>query len=51
MIDGHVSIHVYSIQPAIPKDPAEIWSAEYVQSEELFRQPPELDNCLRDNRY
>ncbi|MCO5596460.1 hypothetical protein L7F22_050523 [Adiantum nelumboides] len=51
MLDGHVSIHIYSIQPCIPKDPAELWSAEYVQSEELFKQPSELNNCLRDNRY
>lgn len=51
MLDGHVSSHVYSIQPCIPKDPAELWSAEYVQSEELFKQPPELNNCLRDNRF
>ncbi|KAI5073790.1 hypothetical protein GOP47_0011803 [Adiantum capillus-veneris] len=51
MLNGHVSIHVYSIQPCIPKDPAELWSAEYVQSEELFKQPSELNNCLRDNRF
>ena len=50
MINGHVSVHVYSVQPCIPKDPAELWSAEYVQSEELFKQPAEIDNCLRDNR-
>lgn len=51
MLDGHISIHVYSIQPCIPKDPAELWSAEYVQSEELFKQSCELNNCLRDNRF
>lgn len=51
MLDGHISIHVYSIQPCIPKDPAQLWSAEYVQSEELFKQPSELINCLRDNRF
>ncbi|KAH7443427.1 hypothetical protein KP509_02G033900 [Ceratopteris richardii] len=51
MLEGHISIHIYSIQPSLPKDPAALWSAEYVQSEELFRQPSDLDNCLRDNRF
>ena len=50
MLDGHVSVHVYSIQPSIPTDPAELWAAEYTQSHELFNQDPELNNCLRDNR-
>lgn len=50
-LEGHVSSHVYSVQPCIPKDSAELWSAEYVQSEELFNQPPEINNCLRDNRF
>lgn len=50
-LDGHISTHVYSIQPCIPKDPAELWSAEYVQSEELFKEPSDQNNCLRDNRF
>ncbi|KAI8552416.1 hypothetical protein RHMOL_Rhmol06G0265300 [Rhododendron molle] len=48
--DGSCSVHVYSVQACIPKDPAALWNAEYVQAEELFRQPPATDNCLRDNR-
>ncbi|KAG5546055.1 hypothetical protein RHGRI_018281 [Rhododendron griersonianum] len=48
--DGSCSVHVYSVQACIPKDPAALWNAEYVQAEELFRQPPTTDNCLRDNR-
>ncbi|XP_015578067.2 uncharacterized protein LOC8288260 isoform X1 [Ricinus communis] len=49
--DGNCSIHVYSVQPAIPKDPAALWNDEFVQAEELFRQPNVADNCLRDNRF
>ena len=49
--DGNCSVHVYSVQACIPKDPAALWNAEFVQAEELFRQPPTMDNCLRDNRY
>lgn len=48
--DGSASQHVYSVQPCLPKDPAQLFSAEYVQSQELFLQPPGVDNCLRDNR-
>ncbi|CAK9151726.1 unnamed protein product [Ilex paraguariensis] len=49
--DGNCSVHVYSVQACIPKDPAAIWNTEFVQAEELFKQPPTVDNCLRDNRF
>ncbi|XP_012074562.1 uncharacterized protein LOC105636001 isoform X2 [Jatropha curcas] len=49
--DGNCSIHVYSVQAAIPKDAAALWNDEFVQAEELFRQPFAADNCLRDNRF
>lgn len=45
------SSHVYSVQPSIPKDPAALWTPDFVQAEELFNRPPEEENCLRDNRY
>lgn len=45
------SVQVYSVQVCIPKDPASLWNAEFVQAEELFKQPPNIVNCLRDNRY
>lgn len=48
--DGNCSVQVYSVQACIPKDPAAIWNAEYIQAEELFKQPIAVDNCLRDNR-
>nr|GME15744.1 DNA polymerase delta subunit 3-like isoform X2 [Ipomoea batatas] len=44
------SIQVYSVQACIPKDPAALWNAEFVQAEELFKQPP-VDNCFWDNRF
>ncbi|XP_058773782.1 uncharacterized protein LOC131647995 [Vicia villosa] len=49
--DGHCSVQVYSVQASIPKDPAVLWNAEFIQAEELFKQPPSVDNCLRDNRF
>ncbi|XP_050220139.1 uncharacterized protein LOC126670449 [Mercurialis annua] len=49
--DGNCSIHVYSVQAAIPKDPAALWNDEFVQAEELFKQPSVVENCLRDNRF
>jgi len=49
--DEPVSQHVYSVQPCLPKDPAQLFSAEYVQAQELFMQPRDVENCLRDNRY
>lgn len=49
--DGTCSIQVYSVQASIPKDPAALWNAEFVQAEELFKQPFTVDNCLRDNRF
>nr|KYP51331.1 DNA polymerase delta subunit 3 [Cajanus cajan] len=42
---------VYSVQASIPKDPAVLWNAEFIQAEELFKQPSSVDNCLRDNRF
>ncbi|KAF3774666.1 DNA polymerase delta subunit 3 [Nymphaea thermarum] len=45
------SIQVYSVQASIPKDPAALVSAEYVQAEELFGQSLTNENCLWDNRY
>lgn len=48
---GTFSIQVYSVQACIPKETAVIWNSEFVQAEELFNQPPTLENCLRDNRY
>ncbi|XP_024008316.1 uncharacterized protein LOC18008070 isoform X2 [Eutrema salsugineum] len=49
--NGTYSVHIYSVQASIPMDPAAIWNAEFVQAEELFRQPSATDNCLRDNRF
>lgn len=49
--DGNCSVQVYSVQACIPKDPAALWNAEFVQAEELFKQPLNVDNCLRDNRF
>ncbi|PON98491.1 DNA polymerase subunit Cdc [Trema orientale] len=49
--DGSCSVQVYSVQACIPKDPAVLWNAEFVQAEELFKQPSTVDNCLRDNRF
>ncbi|KAF3620891.1 Gamma-glutamyl hydrolase 1 isoform 1 [Capsicum annuum] len=45
------SVQVYSVQSCIPKDPVALWNAEFVQAEELLRQPPSVDNCLLDNRF
>ncbi|CAJ2659596.1 unnamed protein product [Trifolium pratense] len=49
--DGNCSVQVYSVQPSIPKDPAVLWNAEFIQAEELSKQPSSVDNCLRDNRF
>ncbi|ESW21557.1 hypothetical protein PHAVU_005G080800 [Phaseolus vulgaris] len=49
--DGDCSVQVYSVQASIPKDPASLWDAEFIQAEELFKQPSSVDNCLRDNRF
>ncbi|OMO92528.1 DNA polymerase subunit Cdc27 [Corchorus olitorius] len=48
--DDNCRVHVYSVQASIPKDPPGLWSAEFIQAEELFKQPATVDNCLRDNR-
>ncbi|PUZ58576.1 hypothetical protein GQ55_5G520000 [Panicum hallii var. hallii] len=45
------SVQVYSIQASIPKDTAVLWNPEFVQAEELFNQPFDEENCLRDNRF
>jgi DNA polymerase delta subunit 3 len=50
-LHGSPSSHVYSVQPCLPKDPAQLFAAEFVQAQELFKQPSDVDNCLRDNRY
>ncbi|KAI6687179.1 hypothetical protein NL676_024007 [Syzygium grande] len=49
--DSKCSVQVYSVQACIPKDPAALWNAEFVQAEELFGQDATTDNCLRDNRF
>ncbi|XVF04398.1 hypothetical protein REPUB_Repub05bG0078900 [Reevesia pubescens] len=49
--DGNCRVHVYSVQACIPKDPAALWNTEFIQAEELFKQPTTADNCLRDNRF
>ncbi|KAK6934112.1 DNA polymerase delta subunit 3 [Dillenia turbinata] len=49
--DDSCSVQVYSVQASIPKDAAALWNAEFVQAEELFKQPSEITNCLRDNRF
>eukprot|EP00850_Spirogloea_muscicola_P002910 SM000011S19088 [mRNA] locus=s11:779153:781460:+ [translate_table: standard] len=45
------SVHVYSVQQALPKDAAALWSAEFIQAEELFNKARRVDNCLWDNRF
>uniref|UniRef100_A0A804QLC2 DNA polymerase delta subunit 3 n=1 Tax=Zea mays TaxID=4577 RepID=A0A804QLC2_MAIZE len=45
------SVQIYSIQACIPKDTAVLWNHEFVQAEELFNQPFDDENCLRDNRF
>ncbi|CAM0880289.1 unnamed protein product [Alopecurus aequalis] len=45
------SVQVYSVQACIPKDTAVLWNPEFVQAEELFNQPSDEENCLRDNRF
>ncbi|KAG8386442.1 hypothetical protein BUALT_Bualt03G0149200 [Buddleja alternifolia] len=49
--DGNCSVQVYSVQACVPKDPATLWNHEFVQAEDLFKQPLTADNCLRDNRF
>ncbi|KAF8103501.1 hypothetical protein N665_0188s0434 [Sinapis alba] len=49
--NGTHSVSIYSVQASIPMEPAAIWNSEFVQAEELFRQPFATDNCLRDNRF
>lgn len=44
------SVQIYSVQTCVPKDPAVIWNAEFIQTEELFKEPSNVVNCLRDNR-
>ncbi|KAI3739188.1 hypothetical protein L2E82_29587 [Cichorium intybus] len=40
----------HSVQSSIPKDPAVLWNTEFIQAEELFKEPHNVINCLRDNR-
>ncbi|KAI3457615.1 hypothetical protein Pfo_014278 [Paulownia fortunei] len=49
--DGNCSIQIYSVQACLPKDSATLWNHEFVQAEDLFKQPLTVDNCLRDNRF
>lgn len=49
--DDTCSVQVYSVQTCIPKDSASLWNAEFIQAEDLFKQAPTINNCLRDNRY
>ncbi|XP_022717324.1 uncharacterized protein LOC111275940 isoform X4 [Durio zibethinus] len=49
--DSNCGVHVYSVQGCIPNDPAALWNTEFIQAEELFKQPTIVDNCLRDNRF
>ncbi|VVA95774.1 unnamed protein product [Arabis nemorensis] len=49
--NGTYSVHIYSVQSSIPKDPVALWNSEFVQAEELFKQPSDTDNCLRGNRF
>ncbi|KZV29710.1 DNA-directed DNA polymerase [Dorcoceras hygrometricum] len=49
--EGHCSVHVYSVQACLPKDPVTLWNHEFVQAEDFFKQPLADDNCLRDNRF
>ncbi|KAL3646226.1 hypothetical protein CASFOL_011406 [Castilleja foliolosa] len=49
--DGNCSIQVYSVQTCLPKDSATLWNHEFIQAEDLFKQPLSVDNCLRDNRF
>lgn len=49
--EENCSLQVYSVQTYLPKDPAVLWNAEFIQAEELFKQPAAVDNCLRDNRF
>ncbi|KAG9448190.1 hypothetical protein H6P81_014318 [Aristolochia fimbriata] len=49
--EDNFSVQVYSVQACIPEDPATVWNAEFVQAEQLFNQPSNVENCLRDNRF
>jgi methylmalonyl-CoA mutase N-terminal domain/subunit len=31
------ALHVYSVQPGVPKDASDLYNADYAQTEELFR--------------
>ncbi|GMP83116.1 hypothetical protein CsSME_00037157 [Camellia sinensis var. sinensis] len=44
--NGNYSVQVYTVQACIPKYPAALWNAEFVQAEELLRQPSTIDNCF-----
>ncbi|GFP90907.1 DNA polymerase delta subunit 3 [Phtheirospermum japonicum] len=44
-------LSVYSVQACLPKDSATLWNHEFIQAEDLFKQPLSVDNCLQDNRF
>lgn len=47
------SLHVYSVQPSQPKDPAELWNTDSLQAKQLFEAllNQQASNCLSDNRH
>ncbi|CAL5399689.1 unnamed protein product [Camellia sinensis] len=47
--NGNYSVQVYSVQACIPKYPAALWNAEFVQAEELLR--ADVDNELAVVEY
>eukprot|EP01087_Luapelamoeba_hula_P007646 TRINITY_DN1867_c1_g1_i1.p1 TRINITY_DN1867_c1_g1~~TRINITY_DN1867_c1_g1_i1.p1 ORF type:complete len:511 (+),score=126.73 TRINITY_DN1867_c1_g1_i1:272-1804(+) len=44
------ALHVYSVQTAIPKDSAELWTVDHIQVQALVKEKPQ-QNALFDNRY
>jgi len=46
--DSIFSLHVYSVQAALPKDSAHLWTVDSEQRKELFNKP---DNPLASNQY
>lgn len=53
MFTAITAMHVYSVQPGVPKDSADLYNADYAQSEQLFRTlllDPNDDHLLSSNR-
>ena len=50
-LDDVTALHIYCLQPALPKSTAELWNSEREESLRLFEDNPRTDNCLRDNRF